>query len=310
MKSAYTVSYYNPDLDGVASTVGLADYLAVAEAISCTPLALGAFDAETRFVFGLVKAALPQIVDCCPEDRNVYLVDTHHVLQLKNKVPLDRVVCIYDHHPAGDPSMFPKARITNESVGAVATMLAEMYRNANSKPRDSIAALLYAAIISNTMNLTAPTTTQRDRLASTWLCQLTEIPTDLPRRMFEVKSQHADRTIREIITANAKVFVFGPIKIAISQIEGIGVGELLSRDDLNEALTFLKNNEEAQYAFLSVVDQPKQITLLYAPDKEMQALLSGSLGAVFQGATAQINRILLRKSDLVPSLTSYLKNHE
>src|SRR2546430_15593258 len=41
----------------------------------------------------------------------VVLVDTHHVRQLPEAFPFDRVVEVIDHHPGGDVATFSKASI-------------------------------------------------------------------------------------------------------------------------------------------------------------------------------------------------------
>ena len=303
----YILSYENPDLDGVASSVALASLLTFTERLHCTPLVFGGYDDETKFISKLTQLALPQVIQECPSDGFVYLVDTHHVAQLKGKVPLHRVIGIYDHHPGGDIHAFPNARIVNEPIGAVATLIAERYQEAGLKPLPPVALLLHAAIISNTINFAAPTTTQRDHDAAQWLSKYVEVPHDLAQRMFEARSQCIDHTTSEIVTAHAKTFDCASVKIAISQVEGVGLASLLTRDDLVGAVRSLKASERVRHAFLSIVDQANQTTTLYAPDEDTQEMLQTAVGVVFNGAISIVNRILLRKSDLVPPLIAYFK---
>jgi len=306
-RSIYVLSYHNPDLDGVASSIALADLLSLTERVHSTPLVLGRYDDETKFISELTQLTLPQIVDECPADGFVYLVDTHHVGLLKGKVPLDRVVGIYDHHPAGDIHAFPNATIVNEPIGAVATLLVERYRDRGAGPAPPLAMALYAAIISNTMNFAAPTTTQRDHDAARWLSQYAEVPPDLARRLLDARSQFGNRPTSDILTANAKTFDCESIKVGISQIEGIGVAGLVGRADLAEDVHSLKASEQAHHAFVSIVDQDSGTTTLYSPDKDTQQLLQIALGVVFDGSVCTIDRILLRKSDLIPPLIAYFK---
>jgi len=302
---SYVVSYYNPDLDGVASAVALSSLLTATKTLVCTPLALGSCDAETTFVFDLLKLKLPQVVNECPVRGQYFLVDTHHVDQLKGRVPLDRVIEIYDHHPAGTPAAFPRANIRNEAVGAVATLITERFREADVALSTSLAALLYAAIVSNTMNFAAPTSTERDHIAAAFLQKIADIPKDLALRMFEARGQCASRSTQEIVSSNSKTFECGTTRVAISQIEYHGVEALLSRTDLCDALSSLLEAEGTEHAFLSLLDPIDARTWLYACSCDTRDLLCAAIGVEFDGNVSVVDRILLRKLDLVPPIVRF-----
>jgi len=306
---AYVVSYYNPDLDGVASAVALSDLHRIERTVESRPLILGACDAETELVFRVLNSDLPKSSDTCPDDVAIYLVDTHHVEQLKGRIRLDRVLAIYDHHPGGNLAAFPNATIINESIGAVATLLAEKYRDKAYSISPTIAGLLQAAIMSNTMSFSAPTTTERDRVASEWLSAVAALPKDLPDRMRQARSDVSSRRTLDLLLANSKTFDLGPAQIAIAQIEVSNIDEFLARPDLPDALDHLKGSEGTPHAFVSVVDETAQKTAVFASDRKTLRLLEAALGTAFRDNVARFDRVLLRKSDLVPPLLSYCREN-
>src|SRR5690242_13997944 len=128
MNRATVTSYRNPDLDGVATALTLARYLNEREGVNARATIVGRLDAETACAFGLIGLAPPEQVQVIPVDHDVYLVDTHHLRQIEGFIEPSRVVGIIDHHPGGDPTAFPRARIINELVGAAATLVAERCR--------------------------------------------------------------------------------------------------------------------------------------------------------------------------------------
>ena len=306
MKSVIVTSYKNPDLDGVASMIALADYLATTLKVAVSPIVFGVLDLETIYVLDLLGIGHPRIVSECPHTDTVYLVDTHHLRQIKGTVAPESVVQIYDHHPSGDPDAFPYARIVNEQVGAVATIIAELFRSGSVPVEGKICALLYAGIVSNTLNFTAPTTTGRDLEITQWLYNQSMIPESLAAEMFAARSNYSGKTTDELLARDYKEFGFSGISVGISQIEGVNVKDILFRPELGEEIARLRSKEGANHCFLSLVDISEKKTYLVSDQQETRQILSEAIGATFSNQFAEIGRILLRKSDLIPLLEACL----
>jgi manganese-dependent inorganic pyrophosphatase len=307
MPNQIVTSYKNPDLDGVASSITLSAYLKETKGLSAKPLIFGNLDSETSFVLDLLGLPHPQSVSKCAPTDVVYLVDTHHLKQIDGNVPPESVVQIYDHHPAGDAEAFPNAEIVNEKVGAVATLLAEKFRDENVSLDANLSVLLYAAIVSNTLDFTAPPTTERDHYAADWLSNQAAVPPNLVDQMFQARSNFDALTTQELLSGDYKEFDFSGVKVGISQIEGMGITELLTRPDFEIEIRQLRSHVGADHVFLSAVDIREQKTYLVTDREETQVILSEAVDAEFSAPVAVFDRILLRKSDLIPSLETYLE---
>src|SRR5260370_17214416 len=143
----YVFGYVNPDTDSVCSAIGyaeLADYLGSGEYV---PLAWGGVNKETLLVLSRFGVKVPEDPKRLVGDCEVVLVDTHHPGHLPESLDTKCVVEIIDHHPAGEPSAFPNAKIQNEEVGAAATLVVERFRELDVRPTAPVAGLLPAAII-------------------------------------------------------------------------------------------------------------------------------------------------------------------
>ena len=76
-----------------------------------------------------------------------------------------------------------------DPVGSTATLVTERFRQAGLEPTPPTATMLLGAICSDTVLLTSPTTTERDRVATSWLEALLSIDAiAFGREMFERSS--------------------------------------------------------------------------------------------------------------------------
>ncbi|MET0118874.1 MAG: DHHA2 domain-containing protein [Sedimenticola sp.] len=301
-------SYPNPDLDGIASMISRAWMLQEIDGIAAEAVYSGELDKETEFVLERLGIPSPRQVSACPPDHPVHLVDTHHLIQLSGHVSPKQVRSIIDHHPAGDSTSFPHAKITNDLVGAAATLIEEQLWQLGVSIPPQMARLLHAAILSNTLHYSAPTTTRRDREAADRLEEIAPLPTEFPREMVAARSGVSDKTTPELLAMDYKDFDLGTVIVGISQLE-LGAAELvLDRADLEQALKqFEATRSKADFVFLSVVDIIREDTTVVAVSHGAQQAVSSAIGIPFNGTRMHCNRILLRKSDFVPQLKSLLR---
>ncbi|USX56225.1 DHH family phosphoesterase [Lentzea sp. HUAS12] len=270
------------------------------------PVAWGQINPETRLVLARFGVEPPPAAVQLVGDYLVVLVDTHHPQQLPEKLDATRVIEIIDHHPAGHPEAFPRAAVQNEEVGAAATLIAERFRTAGFSPSPPVAGLLAAAVISNTLNLSAPSTSERDHAVLEWLRPVASIPDSFVREMFNALSDTSELTTAELLVRDYKAFRIGRIMVGITQIEATEPGVLINRADLSERLCELADaRDDAEHVFLSVIGLLDHTTTVVAVHPATRELLTRSLGLEFDGDIARAPRILLRKTDFVPGLIAF-----
>lgn len=103
------------------------------------------------------------------EEQQVVLLDTNNLEEAPFLKP-EQIVEIIDHHSKNKSSEQCKnAKIHIERLGAVATLIAEKFRNDNVRISRESAILLYYGIISNSINLKASITNQKDIDMAGWL---------------------------------------------------------------------------------------------------------------------------------------------
>ena len=99
------------------------------------------------------------------------LVDCNGLGYLYNKIKPDNIVEVIDHHSLSDSlaSYTHMQRCQIDRIGAAATIVTERFKNSGVIPSRESAILLFYAIISNSINLKATITKQRDIDACKWL---------------------------------------------------------------------------------------------------------------------------------------------
>lgn len=299
-------SYANPDTDGVASAMAYHWLRLHTDGKEFRPAFVGRYGPETLFVAKAIGIRLPATLDRIPSGVPLALVDMHHPPQMPPGAEPAAVQEVVDHHPDGVPEAFPNARIQNEDVGAAATLVAERLMRSRLRPPEQVAGLLAAAILSNTLDLTAPSTCDRDRAALAYLAGFRALPRSLVDGMFAARSDLGSVSTLEVLSSDCKVFELGRSKVAISQLETLSLDDILLRPDLDEAMGEAAKAKGADFYLFSGVDLRRRTTTLVAHDQATVDLLGRALSVTFESRRSLLPRIALRKTDLIPSLKRLL----
>src|ERR671938_71998 len=110
-----------------------------------------------------------------PEPRRVLLVD--HAEQAQSVVGVEHaeIVEILDHHHIGSVETTVPVAATFDPVGSTATLVVERFRSHGREPRPPTAMMLLGAVLSDTVILNSPTTTDRDRAVIDYLERADEL---------------------------------------------------------------------------------------------------------------------------------------
>jgi manganese-dependent inorganic pyrophosphatase len=301
------VSYINPDLDGVSSAIGYSAWAQLEHRRRVLPAVIGKIDLETELVLDRLKIRRPPVLNSFSNVRAIVLVDTHHKSQLPEDFPWRLVVEVLDHHTTdGDPDLVPQASITNEPVGATATLVAERFSGEAAPISASIARLLGCGIISSTYGLTAPSTTARDHLALEWLAARAPVSAELSASMRAARRLLLDMCSIDLVEADLKTVKTQHGRIIIAQVEADGAATAAQRTDLVDALNVAKEVRDAQYALLNLVDTRAGYSVIVSGDAFVWDILKEQLVIQMQGTCmGRAGGLLMRKTHLVPIFASH-----
>ena len=130
---------------------------------------------------------------CGPTPRRVLLVDHAEQAQSVPGIETAEIVEILDHHHIGSIETRVPVRATFDPVGSTATLVVERFRQNGMEPSRESATVLLGAVLSDTVILNSPTTTDRDRAVVEYLEQRLDLDAqEFGREMFEAGSDVSD----------------------------------------------------------------------------------------------------------------------
>ena len=191
-----------------------------------------------------------------PKPRRVLLVDHGEIGQSVKGVEKAEIVEILDHHHVGDIETNSPIPATFDPVGSTATLIVERYRASGLVPEQTTGTMLLAALLSDTVILNSPTTTDRDREVAGYLEEMLDLDAEeFGTEMFEASSDVSSLSAEEIVVRDAKEYgTSSGDRVSVSQVETVGTGLLERKAELMEALEDLKGKNGYLFSVLMVTD--------------------------------------------------------
>ena len=241
-----------------------------------------------------------------PKPRQVLLVDHAEIGQSVKGVEKADVVEILDHHHVGDIETASPIPATFDPVGSTATLVVERFEAAGLRPEESTAKMLLAAILSDTVILNSPTTTDRDRGVVKVLEEFLDLDAEaFGREMFEASSDVTDLSGAEIVNRDAKEYgTSSGGRVSVSQIETVGQGLLERKDELVSALEGLRDENGYTFSALMVTDITQGGTQLLCVGDCSAVHLAFDAGP--QNGTIELPGVMSRKKQVAPALLAIL----
>jgi manganese-dependent inorganic pyrophosphatase len=192
-----------------------------------------------------------------PPRPQLVLVDHNELGQAVAGADEAEIVEVLDHHRLGGGlTSTQPIRFVNEPVGSTCTLVARQFRAAGIDPGRGIALCMASGIISDTLHLRSPTTTDVDRDVLAWLG--TQCGIDLAehaREFFAVGSALRSKAPGDVIREDCKEFTEHGVRFSISQIEETGFDLFWERkEDLRAALEDYSVRQRLDFSALLVTD--------------------------------------------------------
>ena len=184
--------------------------------------------------------------------KKVILVDHNSYTQSIEGIEEANILEIVDHHNIGSIGTNSPINFRNMPVGSSNTIIYQMYKENNIKIPKQIAGIMASGIISDTLILKSPTTTELDKKALMELSKLAKINynkygIDLLKAGASIKG----KTKEELLYQDFKIYPIGNKKIGIGQISTTDPSIFLKDKEEYETLltSIAKNNEYASLTF-------------------------------------------------------------
>lgn len=200
-----------------------------------------------------------------PVKPRLVLVDHNEIGQAVQGADEAEILEVLDHHRLGGSLQTSHPiRFVNEPVGSTCTLVAMKYRAAGIDPSPAMALCMASGMISDTLYLRSPTTTQVDEEILGWLQQFSKIDLEqYAAEFFQVGSALRSCSPEEVVREDCKHFEDDGVQFSISQIEEIGFDLFWQRKaDLHQALVDMARQERLAFSALMVTDIATNSSLL------------------------------------------------
>ena len=241
-----------------------------------------------------------------PTPRRVILVDHAEQGQSVAGVEEAEIVEILDHHHIGSIETQVPVTATFDPVGSTSTLVVERFRQNGMEPSKPSATMLLAAVLSDTVLLNSPTTTERDRVVVGYLERAIGIEAQkFGREMFETSSDVSDLSPERIVSQDAKEYELASGEtISIAQIETVGKTLLDRTDELRKALEAARDKRGYLLAALMITDILGKGTDLLVTGET--TALERAFGEIDERGLIPLPDVMSRKKQVAPKLLGAL----
>lgn len=240
--------------------------------------------------------------------KQVILVDHNELSQSVTGLEDSEVVEIIDHHRLGAEKTRYPIYVAAAPVGSTCTLVYQHYRKDGIVLEPSMARILLAGILSDTVILRSPTTTAVDKKAVEELALIggIEDATSYGERIFSKTTVITEADPASLIASDFKIYTEYGCRFGIGQVEVITLENVEEiKDTLIEALETQKRQKGLDWALLLITNVIKENSILLSTpferaEHELVYKTEGP-GEFF------LPGILSRKKQLLPELLRVLE---
>ena len=242
-----------------------------------------------------------------PLPYSLILMDHNELGQAVSGAELVEITEVIDHHKLGNGHSNAPISFITSPVGSTCTLVARRYRECNIEPDGQIAALLLAGILSDTVILKSPTTTDADHQMVAWLEERSGLTAaDFGRDIFAASSSLKNYgSAARVVSADFKLFTHEKYSIGLGQVEVIGFDEFYRmKEELLDALAEIKQRDNLFIAGLMVTDITTETTLFLVEGHTRIAHVMEY--PQLEPHLYELKNVMSRKKQMVPHLLKIL----
>ncbi|MDP1779408.1 MAG: DHH family phosphoesterase, partial [Anaerolineales bacterium] len=251
-----------------------------------------------------------------PPRLKIILVDHNEPRQAIAALEEAELLEILDHHRLGNPHTHQPIRFTVDTVGSTSTLVTELTAEAGLSMPPELAGTLLAGLVSDTLILTSPTTTQRDKDAAERLARWAFAGgSPLTGKTIESYGKEvliagaglSHRDPKDVVSTDIKPFEGGGFKFAVAQAEVTDILQLTEHlKPLHNALNDLRDKRGLNFAMLLVTDIVRGTSRLLISSNAPSVLDDLPYPPLADG-TRDAQGVVSRKKQLLPAILGLLE---
>lgn len=295
----------NPDTDAISSALTFA-YFLNQQGHEAEAVALGEVADEPAFALEKFGFDKPRVVKTVAnETTHVALVDHNEPQQSVEDLDQVQVDYVIDHHRINGFNTAQPLYYRCEPIGCTATVLFKMFHEYNIEIPANYAGIMLSSIISDTLLLKSPTTTQIDIDAAHKLAEIAGV--DIEEYGLEFLRAGADLSKQSdlsIVDGDAKNFIMNGQTIRVGQSNVIGFDEVMKRKEGLLKVMEDKRQELGLTLYLLVITDVLESTSIGLAVGDDIRILEKAFNTTIEDQEFELKGIVSRKKQVVPPLTA------
>jgi len=258
---------------------------------------------KKRECLGLIRLTGPNSY----EKQKVILVDHNNLEQSVDGIEEAEIQEIIDHHNLGAIGTNVPINFSSKPVGCTSSMIYENFVEKKVTIPKSIAGLMLSAILSDTLLLTSPTTTDADRHAAAKLAKIAKVDINTYGfEMLKAASTIKDMSVEDIIMSDFKSFNVNNKRLGVGQVLTLDFDYINEHKD--EYIAKLNEMVESDYDIVAIfiTDIIKNGSYVFYNESGVNVIRdSFGLKNVYEGVF--LSKLVSRKKQMLPSIMSTIE---
>ncbi len=293
----------NPDTDSICSSIVMEDLEKKLGNNNCKAVRIGKINKETKYVLNYLNIEEIPFVEDVEDEQNVILVDHNEASQCADNIENAKILKVIDHHTMNFKAPY-QLYYRTEPVGCTATVLYKLYKENNIEIEKNIAILMISAIISDTLLLKSPTTTQCDKKALEELSKIVDIDVNsYGLEMLKAGTDLDDFSAEELINIDAKKFEKDNTQFVIAQVNTVDIPSVLKRqEELESAMRNEIEKNRLQVFVLAITDILNSNSEIIALGERAEEVIHNAFDKKLESNRAFLEGVVSRKKQLLPNI--------
>ncbi|WP_125767953.1 manganese-dependent inorganic pyrophosphatase [Companilactobacillus furfuricola] len=299
------VGHKSPDTDAVVAAIAFS-YFKNQTGFNTEAVAQGEPNKETKFVFDKFDYKYPRITTKASDEvKKVMLVDHNEAQQSFDDIDDVQVTHVVDHHRIANFQTDQPLYYRAEPLGCTSTILWKMFNEHDVEIPANLAGMMASAIISDTLLLKSPTTTDQDVAAVKSLATTAGIDyKSYGMDMLKAGTDLDDKSTKELLDMDAKSFDMNGHSVRVAQVNTVDVDHTLEReaDFVKDIKAENQDNGYNLFVLLITNIMTSDTTGIIIGDDADVATFEKALNTKVDDNKAALPGVVSRKKQIVPPL--------
>ena len=299
----YIFGHKNPDTDSICSALVKERFNRKLGYEKCVARRLGNLNKETQYVLNYLGIEAPELLEKVEEGQEIILVDHNEFNQSVEGIEKAKVIGVIDHHRIANFETSEPLYYNARPYGCTCTILYKEYKQRGLEISKEEAILMASAIISDTLLLKSPTTTNHDVKALDELEKIAGIDIkEYGLEMLKAGTDLDDFTAEELINLDAKNLDKEGTKFVIAQVNTVSIDDVLKRQEEieNEMKKAIEEKGLSLFVFAitDILNSNSEIIAL----GEKSNVIEPAFGKTLENNRAFLEGVVSRKKQLLPNI--------